>query len=226
MARSAIQRCWIWFLRICWACRKTSNSLKNSRFPLPDQILFAIAYQVPAILLGMILNRAVASARIRAFLFLPGTIVHEGLHWVAAFLLNGQPASFSIWPKRLENGNWLLGTVGVKNLTWYNGIFIGLAPVVSFAFLLLLAPQYSDWNFSQRDLWYWVCTSPILLFCLPSWQDLKVIAKSLLPVIFLVIAAGAIYWLLMQIRFSWLLKTGLSLNVFDFFNDRLNQIRY
>jgi len=169
---------------------------------LGDQILFAIAYQVPAILLGMILNRAVASARIRAFLFLPGTIVHEGLHWVAAFLLNGQPASFSIWPKRLENGNWLLGAVTIKNLTWYNGVFIGLAPLVSFAFLLLLAPQYSSWDFSQRDLWYWVCTSPVLLFCLPSWQDLKVVTKSLLPVIFLVIAAGAIYWLLMQIRFS------------------------
>ncbi len=170
--------------------------------PLAQQILFAIAYQVPAILLGMILNRAIASAHIRAFLFLPGTIVHEGAHWIAAFLCNGQPASFSIWPKRLENGNWLLGTVGIKNLTWYNGIFIGLAPLVSFAFLLLLAPQYSNWNFSQRDLWYWVCTSPILLFCLPSWQDLKVVAKSLLPVIFLAIAAGAIYWLSMQIRFT------------------------
>jgi len=170
--------------------------------PLGQQILFAIAYQVPAILLGMILNRAIASPRIRAFLFLPGTIVHEGAHWIAALLCNGQPASFSIWPKRLENGNWLLGTVGIQNLTWYNGIFIGLAPLASFALLLLLAPQYSSWGLSQRDLWYWVCTSPILLFCLPSWQDLTVVTKSLLPVIFLAIAAGAIYWLSMQIRFS------------------------
>jgi hypothetical protein len=31
-----------------------------------------------------------------------------------------------------------------------------------------------------------------------------VVAKSLLPVIFLAIAAGAIYWLSMQIRFSWI----------------------
>ena len=170
--------------------------------PLAQQILFAIAYQVPSILLGMILHRTIASAYIRAFLFLPGTIVHEGTHWIAAFLLNGQPASFSIWPRRLENGNWLLGTVSIKNLTWYNGIFIGLAPLVSFVFLLLLAPQYSHWSFSQRDIWYWVCSSPILLFCLPSWPDLKVVAKSLLPVIFLGIAAGAMYWLSMQIRFT------------------------
>jgi len=171
---------------------------------LQDQIFFAIAYQVPAILLGMILNRAIASARIRAFLFLPGTIVHEGAHWVAAFLLNGQPGSFSVWPKRLENGNWLLGSVAIKNLTWYNGLFIGLAPLVSFVLLLLLAPQYSSWGFSQRDIWYWVCASPVLLFCLPSLQDLKVVGKSLLPVIFLAIAAGAIYWLLVQMRISWL----------------------
>ena len=167
-----------------------------------QQILFAIVYQVPAILLGMILNRAIASAHIRAFLFLPGTIVHEGLHWVAAFLLNGQPASFSIWPRQQENGNWTLGTVSIKNLTWYNGIFIGLAPIMSFCVLLLLSPQYSSWSFSQRDLWYWVCTSPILLLCLPSWQDFKVVLKSLLPLILLASAAGAIYWLLMQIRFS------------------------
>ena len=161
--------------------------------PLGQQILFAIAYQVPAILIGMILNRAIASARIRAFLFLPGTIVHEGLHWVAAFLLNGQPASFSIWPKRLENGNWLLGTVSIKNLTWYNGIFIGLAPLMSFAFLLLLAPQYSTWGFSQRDLWYWVCSSPILLFCLPSRQDLNAASKSLLPIVLGIIGLGFYY---------------------------------
>jgi hypothetical protein len=168
---------------------------------LQDQILFAIAYQVPAILLGMILNRAIASAYLRAFLFLPGTIVHEGAHWVAAFLLNGQPSSLSVWPKRLENGNWLLGSVSIRNLTWYNGVFIGLAPLGSFILLLLLAPQYSNWSFSQRDIWYWVCSSPILLFCLPSWPDLKVVTKSLLPVLFLAIAAGAIYWLLLQIRF-------------------------
>jgi hypothetical protein len=92
--------------------------------------------------------------------------------------------------------------VAIKNLTWYNGFFIGLAPLVSFAFLLLLAPHYSTWNFSQRDLWYWVCTSPVLLLCLPSWQDLTVVAKSLLPVILLGIAAGAIYWLLVQMRFA------------------------
>jgi hypothetical protein len=170
--------------------------------PLAQQIFFAIAYQVPAILLGMILNGAIASVQVRAFLFLPGTILHEGAHWIAAFLLNGQPGSFSIWPKRLENGNWLLGAVTIKNLTWYNGLFIGLAPLVSFIFLLLLAPQYANWHFSQKDIWYWVCASPVLLFCLPSWQDLKVVAKSLLPVIFLTIAAVAIYWLLMQIRFT------------------------
>ena len=168
--------------------------------PLGRQILFAIAYQAPAILLGMMLNRAIASAHIRAFLFLPGTMVHEGLHWVAAFLLNGQPASFSIWPKRLENGNWVLGSVSIRNLTWYNGIFIGLAPLVGFILLLLLTPQYAHWQFSQRDLWYWLCASPILLLCLPSWQDLRMVAKSFLPILFMAIAAGAIYWMLMQMR--------------------------
>ena len=187
---------------------------------LEQQILFAIAYQVPAILLGMILNRSIASAHIRAFLFLPGTIAHEGAHWLAAFLCNGQPGSFSIWPKRQENGNWVLGTVSIKNLTWYNGLFIGLAPLMSFLFLLLLAPQYADWRFSQRDIWYWVCTSPILLLCLPSWQDLKVVAKSLLPVIFLAIAAAAIYWLLMQIRFSWFAQSCIGLNIFHLLADR------
>jgi len=178
------------------------SPLKNSKLPLQDQIFFAIAYQVPAILLGMILNRSIASPHLRAFLFLPGTFIHEGMHWLAAFLCNGQPASFSVWPKRLENGNWLLGAVTIRHLTWYNGLFIGLAPLASFIFLLLLAPQYSQWQFSQRDVWYWVCASPILLFCLPSWQDLKVVAKSLLPLILIAAAAGAIYYLLMQVRFS------------------------
>lgn len=190
--------------------------------PLEQQIVFAMAYQVPAILLGLVLNRAITSPHLRAFLFLPGTLVHEGLHWIAAFLLNGQPASFSIWPKRLENGNWVLGTVAISNLTWYNGLWIGLAPLMSFIFLLFLAPQYSAWSFSQRDLGYWVCTSSILLKCLPSWQDLSVALKSLLPVICLAITAVAIYWLLMQIHLSWIRQLGFRLNLFHFFANRFD----
>ena len=188
--------------------------------PLERQILFAIAYQVPAILLGMMLNRSIRSGHIRAFFFLPGTLAHEGAHWIVAFLLNGQPGSFSVWPKKLENGNWVLGSIAMQNLTWYNGIFIGLAPLVSFCLLLLVAPQYSTWDFSQRDLWYWVCTSPVLLLCLPSFQDLKVVLKSLLPVILLALAVAAIYGVLMQIRFFWLSQLRFSLNIFDFFNNR------
>jgi len=171
-----------------------------------QQLIFAVVYQMPAISLGLLLNRVMASVSIRVFLFLPGTLVHEGLHWIAAFLLNGQPQSFSVWPKRKEDGHWTLGTVTVLNITWYNGIFIGLAPCLSFLILLMLAPSYSDWQLTERDWWYWLCTAPILILCLPSWQDLKVALRSLLPIIYLLFAAVLTYfafiYLVSQIHFS------------------------
>jgi hypothetical protein len=46
-----------------------------------------------------------------------------------------------------------------------------------------------------------------------------VVAKSLLPLILIAAAAGAIYYLLMQVRFSWIDNLRLWFNIFHLLAD-------
>lgn len=70
---------------------------------------------------------AARSIGVYALVTVPGTFMHELMHWTAAALTQGDPHGFSIIP----SGN-TLGYVLVRP-NWYNATIIALAP-------LLLAP--------------------------------------------------------------------------------------
>lgn len=61
-------------------------------------------------------------------LTLPGTLLHELLHFIVGLLLGARPVVISILPRRMPDG-WQLGRVGFANLNAVNSIPVCLAPL-------------------------------------------------------------------------------------------------
>jgi hypothetical protein len=125
-----------------------------------------------------------------ALAVLPGTLCHELCHLGAGLLLNGRPARFSLLPRR-EGQTWILGSVGFAHVRWYNAFFLGAAPLL----LLPLAYGLLAWRLGGRPglswgegLWLYGIAN-LVYASLPSWQDLRIAARS--PVGWLLLAAAA-----------------------------------
>jgi hypothetical protein len=111
---------------------------------------------------------------------LPGTIAHELSHFVAATLLNARPCGFSIVPSRTASG-YTLGSVRLRNIRWYNGLIVGLAPIS----LLALAALVVAWRLSvlkhrvqvEEIAWGYLAAC-LVLGCVPSRDDLRIAAAS------------------------------------------------
>jgi hypothetical protein len=151
-----------------------------------------IAYLVVTAAMLWLMNRTRRSFWMFSVLALPGTLCHEFCHWLVGLLLNGRPVHFTVFPKRQGRG-FVLGSVTLSNLRWYNAFFIGLAP-------LLLAPAAYGlflWRLGDHPVLGWgeagaVYVLANLLFgAIPSWQDLRIAARSPIGWLFL---AGALGW--------------------------------
>lgn len=156
-----------------------------------QQLIFALLYQIPAVAIGLALSVLIPSPPVRALFVLPGTFVHELLHFVVGLVLNARPVSFSVWPRRSGPSTWTMGSVGFANVRWYNGAAVGLAPLLAPAAALWLAPDAARWTLGLADLKYWALTAPVLAMCLPSWADIRICLHSAVPISALLALA---YW--------------------------------
>jgi hypothetical protein len=99
----------------------------------------------------------------------PGTAVHEILHWIVGKLLGAKPVHFSLIPKHKENET-ILGSVTFSNITWWNGLPIGMAPLFAIpACIWLISHLNFVYNWKGAAL-IWVLSST-LCQCSPSPQD-------------------------------------------------------
>jgi len=137
--------------------------------------LYALAVMV--ILVFLFLTR-----RLGAVYFVttfPVTLAHEFMHLLLGFLTYGQPCGFRVLPRRSARG-YVLGSVTCRNVRWYNGLFIGFAPIL----LLPLALVLISWRLrAQPELHLveaaWAYALACLIYAsLPSWQDLRVALAS------------------------------------------------
>jgi hypothetical protein len=154
-----------------------------------------IAYLVGTAAMLWAMSQARRSFWLLSLLVLPGTFCHELCHWGVGRLLNGRPIHFTVFPKRVGRG-LVLGSVVFSNLNWYNAFFIGLAP------LLLLVAAYGLflWRLGGKPEFGWTEAGVVyflanLLFgAVPSWQDLRVAARS--PIGWLLLLGALVYgWL-------------------------------
>jgi hypothetical protein len=138
------------------------------------------------------MNQARRSFWLFALLVLPGTLCHELCHWLVGKLLNGRPVHFTIIPRRAEQG-FVLGSVALSNLRWYNAFFIGLAP------LLLLGAAYGLFAWSLgghlglgwREAGVVFILANLIFGAVPSWQDLRVAARS--PIGWLLLGGALVF---------------------------------
>ncbi|MBK9797705.1 MAG: hypothetical protein IPP58_14685 [Holophagaceae bacterium] len=149
-----------------------------------------------ALLWGM--NQVRRSFWLCALLALPGTLCHEASHWVVGRLLNGQPAGFTVIPRR-EGRGFVLGSVALRNLRWYNACFIGLAPLLllplAYGLFLWRLGGNPDLGWPEAAMMYLIAN--LLFGALPSWQDLRIAARS--PISWLLLV-GLLAWGWRQFR--------------------------
>ncbi len=138
-----------------------------------------------------VMNQARRSFWLCALLALPGTLCHEACHWLIGSLLNGQPTGFTVIPRR-EGRGFVLGSVALQNLRWYNAFFIGLAPLL----LLPLAYGLFLWRLGGNPELGWAeaammyLLANLLFGAVPSWPDFRIAARS--PIGWLLLGAALV----------------------------------
>ncbi|HYD80214.1 MAG TPA: hypothetical protein VEC06_10430 [Paucimonas sp.] len=147
-------------------------------------------YLLPAAALALLFRALVRRASVFLVLYLAGTVLHELAHLLAAAFTNAKPVSFSILPQRRGNG-WILGSVRCANIRWYNGIFVGLAPIAVALVPFLVAAWRTRYGLAWewRDAWIAALLAPQFMSCWPSAADLKIAARSW-PLVTAAVAAG------------------------------------
>lgn len=156
--------------------------------------------QLYALAVSVILTLLLLTRRLGAVYFVttfPVTLAHELTHLLLGFVTYGQPCGFRVWPRRSANG-YVLGSVSCRNVRWYNGLFIGLAPMLllpcALALLILRLRAAPEVNATEA---VWAYAVACLTYAsLPSWQDIRVALASS----WLLIAAIAITALLVSGR--------------------------
>ena len=132
-----------------------------------------IAFLIVSVVMGVIHRRLFLAGSFFVVLYcFPFTIMHEFSHFVAAFLTGGRPSSFTVWPRRSENG-WILGSVrSIPTL-------LSSAPTALAPLGWLVIGYYAVALWDLRPLWIpeWMIV-PIMYACsaasAPSWQDIKI----------------------------------------------------
>lgn len=105
--------------------------------------------EIQAIFL-LLTRRAEIAIMLFSLLFLPGVLLHEGSHYLAARLLVVRTGKFSILPQPLPDGRVRLGYVETAKADWLRDALIGAAPLLAGGFFV----AYAGWKqLGLLDLW-------------------------------------------------------------------------
>lgn len=113
---------------------------------------------------------------------IPGTVLHETAHFLVGFILNAQPASFNLFPKKRDDA-YVMGSVGFRNIKFYNAFPSAMAPL-----LLLPLAFWFDKYFLITTIWRYLAfvliETLIIENAIPSSTDFKVALSSPLGLFF------------------------------------------
>ena len=141
-------------------------------FEWPPLTVFDLAFLLAVLVLVHVSRRWMP---LYALVALPGTFLHECSHWLVALLLGGRPTAPSVVPSRVD-GRWRLGSVGVRQVRWFNALPIGFAP-------LLLAPLawFALWQATRIEPAHWLhwvvlyVAAVAAASCVPSTADARIV---------------------------------------------------
>jgi hypothetical protein len=75
---------------------------------------------------------------IYSLIMLPGVLLHEGSHWLAAAVLGARPARFSVIPAQMPDGTVRLGFVDTEKVDFVREAIIGAAPLLFGSLIVIL----------------------------------------------------------------------------------------
>ncbi len=152
----------------------------NLFFNNPELLDFVVNNRFLLILLVIVLLKlkyaTYSSIWMSSLINIPGTILHESMHFLVGLFLNAYPTRFDLWPKKDGFGNYIMGSVGFRNVTFYNAIPAALAPL----FLLPIGYYFNRWYFNNVDITfinymgYILLQTVIIENAVPSTTDFKV----------------------------------------------------
>ena len=117
-----------------------------------------------------------SSMWLSALINIPGTILHETMHFLVGLLLNAKPTSYDLIPHKSPDGDYIMGSVSFRNLNSYNAFPSSLAPLL----LLPIGYMFNSWYFQNINISFFNYLGYILLQTIiienavPSSQDFKV----------------------------------------------------
>ena len=126
----------------------------------------------------LIFNHFKRSFFIFSIITLPATFLHELSHFIVSLITNGQPVKFSLIPHKEKNG-YVMGYVASRNIQFYNGAIISLAPLIwlGIAIYMLI-----------NNLGNFLIIAYLIEAGIPSIQDIKVAITSLFSIEILIIS--------------------------------------
>lgn len=146
-----------------------------------------LSYFLPGIFLAIVIRKLLPWMWLSIAIELFGVFLHELSHALVGFLLGAQPTGGTLIPKKLPDGSWILGSVRLKNVRWFNGFFISMAPLlIPFLFIPFIPLQWSLLQITKTDIVIWGLMALILPASIPSKIDLRVGIKSLAPILILI----------------------------------------
>lgn len=143
-------------------------------------------------------NATYRSLFMSALINIPGTLLHELMHFVVGLFLNARPCNFNLIPRRGENGGYVMGSVGFTNVTFYNAVPAALAPLlllpigfyINRYLLPLMEPTFVNYTL------YVLLQTIIIENAIPSAADFKVAKMYFTGIVMYVVLALALIMML------------------------------
>ena len=133
-----------------------------------------------------------------ALINIPGTLLHELVHLLIGGFMNARPCNFTIIPKREATGAYVMGSVGFRNICFYNAIPAALAPLLLLPlgfyinrYVLPLIPM----NLTNYIL-YILLQTIIVQNAVPSQADCKIAMMYKSGILLYLVLLGALLLLL------------------------------
>lgn len=162
------------------------------------QLKFALVFIMTLVIGQWFANDAARSVGVYALVTVPGTFMHELMHWVAAAVTQGHPHGFSIIPSGDTLGHVLV------HPNWYNAAIIGLAPLLLAPltlFVMVIAARSGPLKLTLFSYFAACCWAA----CIPSSADFAIAASYPTSWLFGALMVALISWVTFSVSL-YLLK--------------------
>lgn len=171
-----------------WVCSEEFlNEFFNNRFCLILMVIILVHLK----------RMSCRSIFMAALVNLPGTILHEFMHFVVGVVLNARPVGFTVIPKRRDDF-YVYGSVSFRNVTFYNAVPISLAPLgllpIGFYINRYVLPEIEPTLFNC--ILYMLLQTVIIENAMPSRTDFRVAGKYKSGVILYIVMALIVVFIL------------------------------